>query len=200
MTDSERDPVVNRAIEELRRLPPTDPEAVRRIVGAAAALRVTPPDDDPYVAPPRRVRLWSAIGVAAAAAVIGFAVHGILPSFTRAARAPIATPTTAIASSVQNASGVERGSLPMPQQFVFNDSAAHSVSVVGDFNAWNRTSAPMRRSSDGELWSVTIPILPGRHLYGFVVNDSLFVLDPRASTARDPDLGAEGSVVIVGRP
>ena len=200
MTDSERDPVVNRAIDELRRLPATDPEAVRRIVGAAAALRVTPPGDDPYVAPPRRVRLWSAVGVAAAAAVIGFAVHGVVLSFARGAASPIATSPKSIAPSVQNAGSVERGSLAMPQQFVFNNAAAHSVSVVGDFNAWNRTSAPMTRSSDGELWSVTVPILPGRHLYGFIVNDSLFVLDPRASTARDPDLGADGSVVIVGRP
>lgn len=200
MTDIERDPVVSRAVDELRRLPPTDADAVRRIVGAAAALRVTPPDDDPYIVPPRRVRLLSAIGVAAAAAVIGFVVHATLPSFTRGARAPIATPTEAIASSAQNAAGVERGSLAVPQQFVFNDGAARSVSVVGDFNAWNRSSAPMTRSSDHELWSVTIPILPGRHLYGFLINDSLFVLDPRATTARDPDLGAPGSVVIVGRP
>ena len=58
----------------------------------------------------------------------------------------------------------------------------------------------MTRSSDGALWSVIVPILPGRHMYGFMVDDSLFVLDPRAPKARDPDLGTAGSVVIVGRP
>ena len=73
-------------------------------------------------------------------------------------------------------------------------------SVVGDFNNWNPTAAPMTRSSDGALWSAIVPILPGRHMYGFMVDDSIFVLDPRAQKARDPDLGTEGSVRMVGRP
>jgi len=32
------------------------------------------------------------------------------------------------------------------------------------------------------------------------VDDTLFVLDPRAPKARDPEFGAEGSVMLVGRP
>jgi 1,4-alpha-glucan branching enzyme len=86
----------------------------------------------------------------------------------------------------------------IPHQFVFNSAGARKVSVVGDFNRWNPTSTPM--ISDGELWSVTIPIVPGRHMYAFMVDDSLFTLDPAAPKARDPDLGADGSIVIVGRP
>jgi 1,4-alpha-glucan branching enzyme len=76
------------------------------------------------------------------------------------------------------------------------------VSVVGDFNEWNAARARMTREPAGDLWSVTIPIAPGRHTYGFMVNDSTFTLDPdtRVARTRDPDLGAEGSVVIVGRP
>jgi hypothetical protein len=58
----------------------------------------------------------------------------------------------------------------------------------------------MTRSSEGELWSVSIPITPGRHMYAFMVDDSILVLDPRAPKSRDPDLGAEGSVRIVGHP
>jgi hypothetical protein len=42
--------------------------------------------------------------------------------------------------------------------------------------------------------------MPGRHVYAFMVDDSLLVLDPRAPKSRDPDLGAEGSIRIVGRP
>jgi len=58
----------------------------------------------------------------------------------------------------------------------------------------------MTRSSNVGLWSVIIPISPGRHIYGFMVDDSVFTLDPRAPKVRDADLGTEGSVVIVGRP
>ena len=91
---------------------------------------------------------------------------------------------------------------PIPQQFVFRSATARRVSVVGDFNEWNAARARMTRGATGDLWSVTIPIAPGRHTYGFMVNDSTFALDQdaRVARARDPDLGVEGSVVIVGRP
>jgi 1,4-alpha-glucan branching enzyme len=90
--------------------------------------------------------------------------------------------------------------LPLTQQFVFRNATAHRVSVVGDFNDWNPTRTPMRRASGDALWSVTVPIIPGRHVYAFMVDDSLIVLDPRAPQTRDPDLGVQGSVIIVGRP
>jgi hypothetical protein len=58
----------------------------------------------------------------------------------------------------------------------------------------------MARAADGDLWSVTVPIVPGRHMYAFMVNDSAFVLDPREPTGRDADLGVKASVIIVSRP
>jgi len=88
---------------------------------------------------------------------------------------------------------------PILEQFVFENTHAHRVSVVGDFNSWNSKSSPMARSQDGGFWSAIVPITPGRHMYGFMVDDSIFVLDPRALTARDPDLGSESSVRMVGR-
>jgi hypothetical protein len=33
-----------------------------------------------------------------------------------------------------------------------------------------------------------------------MVDDSVLTLDPRKPKARDPDLGNEGSVLMVGRP
>lgn len=203
MTDAERDPVLRRALEELRRVPPPDVEAMRRVVAAAATARVTPFDGEPGILSPRRgrsIRLWMAVGIAAASAFVGFALRG---AWT--ARAHLA-PTFASSNFVDSTralarnSATEREAAPIPRQFVFNSSRAHRVSVVGDFNSWNPTNAPMVRSPDGELWSVTIPIAPGRHMYAFMVDDSLFTLDPTAPNARDPDLGTKGSIVIVGRP
>lgn len=89
---------------------------------------------------------------------------------------------------------------PIPTQFVLRSATARRVSIVGDFNNWNASSAQLARSPDGDLWSITIPVVPGRHTYGFMVDDSVFTLDPRAPRTRDPDLGVEGSVIIVGRP
>jgi hypothetical protein len=198
MSDVERDPLVRRAIDELQQMPAADAAAIRRVVAAAAAARVTPADDEPLLASPRRrpSRYWPVAGIAAAAAIAGFALSTVWRS-----NEPAAAPT-AMASqlALQPAANGAAEALPIAQQFVFNSRTAQSVSVVGDFNKWNASSARMTRASDPSLWSVTIPIAPGRHVYGFMVDDSLFVLDPRAPKVRDRELGADGSVIIVGKP
>ena len=97
MTDAEKDPVLRRAIEELRRLPYADPDRVKRIVLAAAAARVAPAEDEVMIQPPRRsntARYSIAAGLIAAAALIGFVGRGVLA--TRAILTPpvqVATPS-----------------------------------------------------------------------------------------------------------
>ncbi|HSQ30578.1 MAG TPA: hypothetical protein VLN49_12045 [Gemmatimonadaceae bacterium] len=208
MTEQSGDPIVDRAIDELRRLPVVDDLAVRRIVTAAAARRDSADSEVPAAIGrrARTVRPWIAIGLATAAAAAGFMVRGAWSSgsaasdasSTVAAVAPSATPISA--QGMLAAAGVAPDMAPIPQQFVLRSDAAHRVSVVGDFNGWNPANAPMTRSPDGDLWSITIPVAPGRHTYGFMIDDTVFVLDPRAPKTRDPDLGADGSVRIVGRP
>jgi hypothetical protein len=220
MKDAERDPVLRRAIDELRRLPDVEPDAIRRVVNAAAAARIAPGEDEPLLAPRRtwRASTWTFVGVAAAAAFVGFALRGVWSSgnqrtlnTSRVAPAAVDGNTngTNIAAAIPNGVSTIRPvassaneALPIPQQFVLHNATAHRISVVGDFNKWNAQSTPLIHSANSTLWSVTVPILPGRHMYGFMIDDSLFVLDPdpRAAKARDADLGVEGSVVIVGRP
>ena len=45
MSDADHDPVLQRAIDELRQLPPLDRQAVGRVVSAAAAARLSPADE-----------------------------------------------------------------------------------------------------------------------------------------------------------
>ncbi len=204
MSNSEQDPMLRRAIEELRALPPANEDAIRRVVAAAAAARLAPADE-PVVMDRRSgrsVRMWSALGMAAAAAIIGFVARGAWTSRSPASIAVDAVPPASVTPqpALRSASSSAAESGPILQQFVFNDVGAHRVAVVGDFNKWNPQNAQMTRTPDGASWSTIIPIVPGRHIYGFMVDDSVFVLDPRAPKMRDADLGTEGSVVIVGRP
>ena len=212
MTGSSGDPLVDRAIDELRRLPQVDDLAVRRIVTAAAAARDAS-DTDGGPPQPRRLgerwlRPWLAIGLTAAAAAVGFMVRGAWSPTTDVEQVA-AVPTTAAPAApasepsiqkIQMAASPAADAAPIPLQFVLRSGTARGVSVVGDFNGWNPASARMARSPDGDLWSITIPVAPGRHMYGFMIDDTVFTLDPRAPRTRDPDLGVEGSVVIVGRP
>ena len=189
------DPVVRRAIDELRRLPQVGDDAVGRVVSAAAAARVLPPADEPvFLARGRNWgRVFAAVGLVAAAAIAGFVIRGTMtaPSITRVAT------TTPVVSAAYSA---ERASEPIVEQFVFKAANARHVALIGDFNRWDASAKPMTKSPDGELWYVTVPMMPGRHVYAFMVDDSLLVLDPRAPKSRDPDIGADASVRIVGRP
>lgn len=200
MTDPvKQDPIVARAIDELRALPSSDVAARRRIVDAAAAARVTPADVDMIPVPSRyrRVRLWTLGSVAAAAAVAGLVFSNLRRESLGGPR--VAT-TSGAPAGLQPVANAGTDALPAPRQFVFTSRGAHSVSVVGDFNGWNPSRTPMTRAGGGDLWSVTIPLAPGRHMYGYMVDDSVLVLDPRAPKARDADLGAVGSVIVVGKP
>jgi hypothetical protein len=203
VSGSEHDPVVHRAIDELRRLPALDRDAVQRVVQAAAAARVSPADETDIVAPRRTpsVRVWSAIGLAAAAAIAGFVVGG-----TRLSRSDTSVEQVAIApatvESMPRVIPVSRGAadaMPVMQQFVFDNKRAQRVSVIGDFNKWDQKAHVMTRNADG-VWSIVLPIMPGRHVYGFMIDDSVFALDPRKPKALDPDLGGERSVLMIGRP
>jgi hypothetical protein len=187
-------------VDELRRLPALDASAVRRIADAAAAARLTPADDPLMVPSPPRPRWWLTIGLAAAAAVIGFVAHDLV-SLDRAASIEIGrvqTPAVAPAP-VRTVASTSTDLALVPQPFVLEHPTAKRVYVVGDFNDWNPTATPMTRA-EGGLWSAMVPLLPGRHIYGFMVNDSLFTLDPRTPKVRDRDFGTDASVVMVGQP
>jgi 1,4-alpha-glucan branching enzyme len=61
---------------------------------------------------------------------------------------------------------------------------AKSVELVGDFNAWKPGLIKMKRG-DGGLWTISIPVLEGRHKYLFLV-DGEPTVDERADTADGP--------------
>lgn len=61
-------------------------------------------------------------------------------------------------------------------RFTFAGADAQSVYLAGDFNGWSTTSTPLARDPQG-MWSVTIPVSPGKHEYKLVV-DGQWVADP----------------------
>ena len=200
MTTIDNDPVLQRAIAELRRLPAVEADAVGRVVVAAATARHGSVDGPGFVdasRPRRLATLWSIAGLGVAAAVVGFLARGLMPDRT-ASIATLVSRSPQPSDPFHPVSNTGEVAL-VPHQFVLRNDAARRISVVGDFNTWDPRSAPMTRDANG-VWSTVISVPPGRHVYGFMIDDSLFRLDPRAATVRDPDLGTNGSVVLVGRP
>jgi 1,4-alpha-glucan branching enzyme len=83
-------------------------------------------------------------------------------------------------------------------QFVFVAPTAASVSLVGDFNGWDRRQTPLTPVASGGMWTVALPLPPGRHRYAFIVDGTRWVLDPSAPRAVEDDFGSPNSVVTVG--
>ena len=81
-------------------------------------------------------------------------------------------------------------------RFVFVDSGASTVALVGDFNEWTRGATQLKRSGAPGVWTVSVPLTPGRHEYAFIVNGSRWVADPLAVKSSD-DFGTESSVIRI---
>jgi hypothetical protein len=60
-------------------------------------------------------------------------------------------------------------------RFTYTDPVAQTVFLAGNFNNWSTTANPMTRQ--GDVWSLVLPLEPGKYEYKFVV-DGQWVADP----------------------
>ncbi|MDZ7632823.1 MAG: isoamylase early set domain-containing protein [Gemmatimonadaceae bacterium] len=86
--------------------------------------------------------------------------------------------------------------VPRVVRFTLAAPDARRVSLVGDFNGWDPAATALVQQ-DG-TWTVVIPVTPGRHQYGFVIDGSTWIADPDAPKSADSDYGSSNSVMYVG--
>lgn len=82
-------------------------------------------------------------------------------------------------------------------EFTLVAPRASRVMLVGDFNGWSPAATPLHASAGHGIWSVTVPLAPGRHEYAFLVDGKHWLPDPRAPRAPGDDFGAPNSVLTV---
>ena len=203
MIDELLDPTVERAIRALKRYPQYDQRNLERVMAAVRARPAMRLSSSASVAD--RVAAWfrtpslATTGLLAAAAlVIGFVTRGAISAPDGAPEMTVASGTAAapaIAVQPVTNSRSEPNAVPVP--IVFEAGNAKSVSVVGDFNDWDATAAPMKRFGKDGPWTATWLAKPGRHVYAFLVDGQTLVADPRAPRARDLDYGGDASGLIV---
>lgn len=200
--DSELDPLLADAVSELRTPVPARASA-RAALSAALAAEARPAEARP------RLTVSSAAPAPRPAARLGWLTTGrsvrVSPLGLLAAASLLIAGTAAVTARLGTAAapGVVAGAptapVPVTAQVVrFSLAApqAHQVSLVGDFNGWD-PSATALQQQDG-TWTVVIPVTPGRHQYGFVVDGSTWIADPGAARSADMDFGTPNSVVYVG--
>jgi hypothetical protein len=83
-------------------------------------------------------------------------------------------------------------------EFVLRTPADSAVALVGDFNDWDPRATPLRATSDS-LWSVVVPLRPGRYRYTFIVDGTSWRRDPLAPPALEDDFGTPTSVITVAQ-
>ena len=196
-----RDPAIERIAEMLRPLPQVRPAAVAGLLVAVAAERERARERQRAASPRRRQWIIRGVGAALAAGLIGVLVlRGSSPGVSSAVGTRAGAATTPELSLAARGGASDVAGAPQEVELVLRAPSASRVQVAGDFNGWNQHEAPMRRDPASGLWSARLTLRPGRHVYAFVVDDSLWVPDPRAPAATDADFGRPGSVLLVGRP
>jgi hypothetical protein len=183
--------LIDEIASELRRPVETDPAAKARIMIAVRGARSGGGVRRVWhwLRAPRTLRVSPLGGLAAAAGIVAvLLIRGALAPTPRVDGAALAVE-----------SGQSQVALkPRVVQFVLVAPAASHVALVGDFNSWDASATPLRQASAQGVWSVTVPLTPGRHIYAFVVDDSKWVPDPSAARAPEDDFGAPNSVIMVG--
>lgn len=185
---AERDEVLDRVVETLREPVRIDPALDERVMAAIRAqprLEVTEGGRRiGWLRRPMTVTM-SPIGAAAAVLVIALA-GGIGGRWLGSSGAGTPAATTAAAPGESTI------------EFVLVAPAAGSVSLVGDFNDWDLAATPLERADGDAVWSVTVPLEPGRYRYAFLVDGTVWRQDPNRAPALDDEFGRPNSVVTVG--
>ena len=129
-------------------------------------------------------------GLAAAAcvAVVVFLSHG---------QSGPARPSVAMArGGAESANAPARVDTVRLVRFVFVASDARSVSLVGDFNGWDRSAARLTRVGDS-VWTATVQLPAGRHEYAFLLDGRRWVVDPNAPSTSVDEFGVASSILTV---
>jgi hypothetical protein len=189
MHGSAPDPLIARVADALRRPAPLTPDFDVRVM---VAVRQAPPPLPlrawTWLREPRVMAVSPLSGLAMAAGLAGILLVGAV------GRQPSAVSRQ---EAVSRQPSAVSGGAAASVTFVFVAPAARSVALSGDFNDWDASRVLMRREASG-LWTVDVPLTPGRYRYVFVVDGRRFVADPAAPRAVGDDFGTPTSVVTIG--
>ena len=188
------DPLIARVADVLRRPVPLHPDFDARVMAAVRAAPASPGARAwEWLRAPRAVAVSPLGGLAMAAGLAGLGfvgTWGALRGRGAVQGAGVAAATAFAPAVAGSAAGVT---------FVLAAPQARSVALAGDFDGWDPDRLPLRRDASG-LWTVDVPLRPGRYQYAFVVDGRRFVADPAAPRAVGDDFGQPTSVVTVAGP
>jgi hypothetical protein len=187
---TERDDSLDGIIDILKEPAELRPGFTERVMAEIERLPAPEGSAPPIAAVPWWRRQWTVRmsplrGLALAGGMAALLLAAVFTGWRAAAPAPETfAPETAGPAGQQ------------PLQFVLVAPEASAVTLVGDFNDWSVSATPLRQA-EGGVWTVTVPLPPGRYRYSFVVDGKVWRNDPDAASMED-EFGRPNSVVTVG--
>lgn len=82
-------------------------------------------------------------------------------------------------------------------RFSIFSTRVRSVAVAGTFNNWSMTADMLSDREGTGMWTIVLPLPPGRHEYKFVINGEEWIPDPGNSNLVDDGFGGSNSVILV---
>lgn len=202
MDQSERDRVLRDDLaalraEQERQHPPSD--QLQRIMQRASTRRA-----EFDVSPWRWLSvLWmprfrlSAGGLALLSAGVMTATAALLifqtPTATQRVQAPSEPKSVVGDQDMDEYDGDRR----VPVRFMLPAAGAKSVSVVGDFNAWQLDALRLDDSDGDGVFAGTLMLPRGSYGYMFVIDGERWTTDPHATNFRDDGFGQQNAVIRV---
>jgi hypothetical protein len=182
-----------------------DATSVRRQAPRVAASRNPIVRGARWLARPRPVRI-SPLGALAAAGIAIAAVFGLRRDGDRrnemaaTGEHPFAATGEFPAPAAHAAAAARTRDTVFVTRFVLVAPDAKQVTLVGDFNDWDRSATPLvpvAAGGQGGVWTVDLPLTAGRYSYAFLVDGHRWTPDPAAPRAVGDDFGRPSSVVTV---
>jgi hypothetical protein len=150
-----------------------------------------------WMVQPRSFRLSPMAGLAVAAGFAGIVAAASL-RWVRPETPRVGVPAATIGDTPNIVARAAEGTQTRIIQFVVTAPRASRVTLVGDFNDWDAAAAPLTRVAPGGVWTISIPLVPGRHEYAFLVDGTRWITDPASPNAVGDDFGTPNSVITVG--
>lgn len=215
MRESEAtDPTVERIALALRRPVDFGPDVDRAVMAAihAAPLMVRPSNAVVKTVRPARRSVWSwlvrpqairitlpPIGALAAAGIAIAAIFGLRreSAHDRVTEQQRLTGEFPVPVTGEHVAASHTTDTVFVTRFFFASPTAKQVSLVGEFNGWDKSATPLTHVPGREVWVADVKLEPGRYRYAFLVDGKEWVADPRAPQAVGDDFGQPNSIVTV---
>lgn len=108
-------------------------------------------------------------------------------------------PATASAAATAMATDKEEA-CPVPRvmvRFLLKAPEASKVSLAGDFNDWSVEQTALSDEDGNGIWTVTVPLQPGRYQYKFLLDGKKWVVEPDAPAYQSDGFGGKNSLLVI---